>query len=231
MDGTLAMIQFVQNYEDLSTDRGYQFKFHCDKCGNGFMTEFQTSAIGMAESALKVAGSVFGGFFNAAGNSAYEIQRAIGGKAHDSALEQAVAEGKQHFHQCTRCGKWVCPDVCWNGDASMCDGCAPKFQQELASAHAHAKADVARQQLYEKAKKADFVSDVEMSAKAVARAPGPVAAAATCAAKCTACGVALGDGRFCPQCGAERRAAACSGCGAAIAPATHFCAQCGAHVG
>ncbi len=31
-------IAFVQNYQDLSTDRGYQFKFNCDHCNNGFMT-------------------------------------------------------------------------------------------------------------------------------------------------------------------------------------------------
>ena len=122
----MALIQFVQNYEDLSTDKGYQFKFHCDKCGNGFMTEFQTSALGMAESALRVAGNLFGGFLSTAGNSAYEIQRAVGGPAHDSALATAVEEGKTHFHQCTRCGKWVCPEVCWNGEAGMCDGSATK---------------------------------------------------------------------------------------------------------
>jgi hypothetical protein len=224
----MAMIQFVQNYEDLSTDHGYQFKFHCDKCGNGFMTEFQASAIGMAESALKVAGSVFGGFFNAAGNSAYEIQRAIGGKAHDSALEHAVSEGRQHFHQCTRCGKWVCPDVCWNGDANMCDGCAPKFQQELASAHAHAKADAARQQLYEKAQATNLVSNIEMNADAVVRGPGAVAGAAN---MCTGCGTALGDGRFCPQCGAERHAMGCPGCKAIVPKGSRFCASCGTRIG
>jgi hypothetical protein len=224
----MPLIEFVQNYEDLCTDQGYQFKFHCDKCGNGFMTGFKASTLGMAESALKVAGSVFGGFFNTAGNSAYEIQRAIGGKAHDSALEEAVAEGKKHFHQCTRCGKWVCPDVCWNGEASMCDGCAPKFQQEFASAHAHAKADAARQQLLAKAQATDFVADVDMSAKAVARAPGASAGAAN---KCTGCGAALGEGRFCQQCGAERHAYGCSGCGAVIPQGTHFCAQCGTKVG
>jgi hypothetical protein len=224
----MAMIQFVQNYEDLSTDHGYQFKFHCDKCGNGFMTEFQSSAIGMAESALRVAGSVFGGLFNAAGNSAYEIQRAIGGKAHDAALEHAVEEGKTYFHQCSRCGKWVCPDVCWNADSNMCDGCAPKFKQEVASAHAHAKADAARQQLYAKATATDLVGDVEMSAAAVARAPGPTAGAAN---KCTGCGAALGDGRFCQQCGAERHAMGCPGCGGVIPQGTHFCAQCGTRVG
>jgi RNA polymerase subunit RPABC4/transcription elongation factor Spt4 len=110
----------------------------------------------------------------------------------------------------------------------MCDGCAPKFQQELASAHAHAKADAARQQLYEKAQKTDFVADVDMSVAAVARAPGPDAGAAN---KCTGCGTALGDGRFCPQCGAERHAMGCPGCGAIVPKGTHFCAQCGSKVG
>jgi hypothetical protein len=224
----MALIQFVQNYEDLSTDKGYQFKFHCDKCGNGHMTAFQTSTLGMAESALRVAGSVFGGFFNTAGNSAYEIQRAIGGKAHDSALETAVEEGKKHFHQCTRCGHWVCPDVCWNGDANMCDACAPKFQQEFASAHAHAKADAARQQLYAKAQGTDFVADVDMKAGAFARAPGPQPGAANV---CTGCGAAVGDGRFCPHCGAERHALACPSCKSVVPKGTHFCAMCGTRVG
>ena len=67
----MALIQFVQNYQDLSTDRGYQFKFNCDHCNNGFMTGFQASAIGMAESALKVAGDLFGGMFASAGASAF----------------------------------------------------------------------------------------------------------------------------------------------------------------
>src|SRR5580704_6088654 len=220
----MSMIQFVQNYEDLSTDRGYQFKFHCDKCGNGFMTEFQTSAIGMAESALRVAGSVFGGIFSSAGNSAYEIQRAVGGKAHDSALAQAVEEGKKYFHQCTRCGKWVCPEVCWNGEANMCDACAPNFKEELASAHAHAKADAARQQLQEKAAATNLIGNVEMSADAVVHAPGAKGGAVN---KCTGCGAALGDGRFCQQCGVERHAMGCPGCGGVIPQGTHFCAQCG----
>src|SRR5258708_4661601 len=137
----MGLIQFVQNYEDLSTDRGFQFKFHCDKCGNGYMTRFQPSAIGMAESVLHIAGSVFGGLLNTVSNSAYEVQRAIGGPAHDSALEAAVREGKEYFHQCTRCGKWVCPEVCWNAEASLCDACAPNFQEEFAASHARAKAD------------------------------------------------------------------------------------------
>ena len=42
----MGLIQFVQNFQDLSTDRGYQFKFNCDKCGNGYMTEFRASVLG-----------------------------------------------------------------------------------------------------------------------------------------------------------------------------------------
>jgi hypothetical protein len=220
----MPLIQFVQNYEDLSTDRGYQFKFHCDKCQNGYMTRFQTSTIGMAESALRVAGSLFGGIFNTVGNSAYEIQRAVGGSAHDAALETAIAEGKQHFKQCTRCGRWVCPDVCWNTEASLCEGCAPKFKEELASAHAQAKVEAARVQLREKAKHTDYVADIDMSAGAVVQAPAPATAAAD---RCASCGADLGGGRFCPHCGTARQPAGCPGCGVPVQPNTRFCAGCG----
>src|SRR5437764_3503327 len=129
----IAMIQFVQNYDDLSTDRGFQFKFHCDKCGNGFMSHFQPSTLGTAGSLLRAAGDLFGGWASSAGNSAYEMQRAVGGKAHDEALMKAVAEGKEHFHQCSRCGRWVCPEVCWNANAGQCEDCAPDFQEEMAT--------------------------------------------------------------------------------------------------
>jgi len=224
----MGLIQFVQNYEDLSTDKGFQFKFHCDKCHNGYMTRFQASALGVAESALRVAGNLFGGFFNTASNSAYEVQRAIGGQAHDAALETAVQEGKEHFHQCTRCGKWVCPEVCWNAPAGLCEGCAPNFQEEMAAGQAQAKVEAAREQLREKARHTDYVGDVDMSAKAVVGAPGPTTVAAD---RCAGCGFALAQGaRFCPQCGAARRAPDCPGCGAPIQPNTKFCAQCGAKV-
>jgi hypothetical protein len=90
------MIQFVNNYEDLSTDKGYQFKFYCDKCGNGFMSRFQTSTLGVASSFLNAASSLLG-WGHSAGHSAYEIQRAVGGKAHDSALEIAVRKANRIF--------------------------------------------------------------------------------------------------------------------------------------
>ena len=253
----MAMIQFVQNYEDLSTDLGFQFKFHCDKCHNGYMSRFQASAVGMAGSALRAAGDIFGGFFGNAGNSAYEVQRAVGGKAHDEALMAAVQEGKQAFKQCGRCGKWVCPEVCWNPQANQCTDCAPKFEQEFAAHHAQAKAQASREQLIQKAQGTDYVAGVDMSASAYAAAmpapqqmqpqqqpmgqqqmqapPAPQGMAApqaqpqlaAGAAACGKCGTNLGAFKFCPNCGTPRLQPAASKCGAQLVPGMKFCGDCG----
>ena len=229
----MALIKFVRNYDDLSTDRGYQFKFHCDKCGNGYLSDFQTSTIGTAGSLLRAAGGLFGGWASSAGNSAYEIQRQVGGKAHDDALLKAVEEAKGHFRQCSRCGKWVCPEVCWNASAGQCEECAPDYNEELASSHAHAKAQATREQLDEKARSTDYVSKIDMSAGSVARAPQPSAqrqpAAVSAVANCASCGADVGRGKFCQECGAPARPArpSCNSCGHQPEGAPKFCPECG----
>ena len=226
----MGMIQFVNNYDDLSTDKGYQFKFYCDKCGNGYMSRFQPSVTGTAGSLLRAAGDIFGGWLSSAGNSAYEVQRAVGGKAHDEALQKAVEEGKTHFHQCSRCGKWVCPEVCWNAAAGQCEECAPDYQEEMASAHAHAKADATREQLNEKARATDYVSQVDMSAGSTLRAPGPAAQQqAAAAANCSGCGTEVGKAKFCPECGATTAPPrlTCRGCGHQPEGTPKFCPECG----
>jgi hypothetical protein len=224
-----GLIQFVQNYQDLSTDKGFQFKFFCDHCHNGFMTRFQTSAFGIAESALQVAGNLFGGVFRSASSSAYEVQRAIGGRAHDAALEEAVREAKGHFQQCSKCGQWVCPDVCWNAQANLCVRCAPNFDVSMAAEHAQAKVNAARQQLQDKAQHSDYVNEVDMGAKAVMAAPPRATADAS---RCGTCGGAMADGvRFCSQCGTPRVETRCPGCGADLAPNAKFCGQCGTRIG
>ena len=227
----MALVQFVSNYDDLSTDRGYQFKFHCDKCGNGYMSRFQASAIGTAVSLLRAAGDLFGGWASTAGNSAYDIQRSVGGKAHDDALAHAVEEGKQHFHQCSRCGKWVCPEVCWNANAGQCEECAPDYQEELASSHAQAKAEATREQLHERARQTDYASKIDMSAGAHVKAPARTSAtAAAQTLNCVSCGVDVGKAKFCPECGtpATRPRPSCQGCGHQPEAPTKFCPECGA---
>src|SRR6185295_19119632 len=149
----MATIEFTGNYDDLSTDRGYQFKFYCEKCGNGYMSTFKSSKLGLAASAASVAGNLFGGLFGRVSDTAYEIQRAVGGPAHDAALKEAVAEIRPLFKQCTRCGRWVCGPVCFNERAGLCEYCAPDMDEEIASAQAEA----AKQQAFDKAQQVDWM--------------------------------------------------------------------------
>jgi hypothetical protein len=228
----MALIQFVRNYDDLSNERGFQFKFHCDKCGNGYMTQFQNSSIGMAESLLNVASNLLGGWGRAAGGAAQEVERMVGGRMHDAALSQAVEEVRPNFRQCTRCGHWVCHQVCWNAEANLCEGCAPKFTEQLAANQAQAKALAAREQLLEKARTTDYVSTVDMSAGATLAAP--TAATNTQAAKhlCGQCGADVGAAKFCPECGkvvAQAAPANCPTCGEKTSGGK-FCGNCGTKI-
>ena len=211
------MLQFVANYDDLSTDKGYQFKFHCDKCRNGYISRYQTNTMGVASSLLNAAGSLFGGLFNEAGNAAYQMQRAVGGKAHDEALAVAVQEGKQHFKQCTRCGQWVCPEVCWNHQAGLCETCAPDEQEELAAQQARATSE----QIYTKTRAQDYTKEIDFFNR------GSIV-------QCPNCHARLAPGqKFCASCGNPVAAAAsaqgqfCTGCGASLQAGQQFCSGCG----
>jgi uncharacterized OB-fold protein len=209
----MSLIKFVANYDDLSTDRGYQFKFYCDKCHNGYLSPFQSSISGMAGGLLRAAGSLFGGVLGRVGDSTYEIQRAIGGKAHDDALIKAVDEAKQHFKQCSRCGKWVCPDVCWNHERGLCEGCAPDEREEIAAAQAQATSD----QIFQKARATNLTEHVDMEKKATAAI-----------GQCPGCGAKTTGSKFCPECGgALITSIKCKRCGAESSPSTLFCPECG----
>jgi len=207
----MSLIQFVDNYDDLSTDRGFQFRFHCDRCGNGHMSRFQASVVGTAGSLLRAAGGLFGGVFGQASESAYEIQRAVGGKAHDDALAAAVGEVKPSFTQCVRCGKWACNEICWNPARGLCTTCAPKTEVEIAAAQAGAQLE----QIREKVRSKDQTGGLDLDAPMVARCP-----------KCRA---QTSGGKFCPECGEPlARQDACAGCGVKLQPAAKFCPECGA---
>jgi len=228
----MALIQFVHNYDDLSTDRGYQFKFHCDKCGNGYMTQFQTSTIGMAESVLNVANSFLSGW-GGAGNAAHEVERAVGGRLHDAALAKAVEEVRPNFRQCTRCGRWVCHQVCWNAEANLCEQCAPNFTEQLAANQAQAKVDAARQQLEQKAGQTNYVGGVDMSAGSYVVAQTASTNTQSPKNLCGQCGAEVGSSKFCPECGkpvVKAGPSFCPQCGQKSS-GSKFCGNCGTKMG
>lgn len=206
----MASIPFTGNYQDLSTDKGYQFKFFCEKCQNGYMSTFRPSVMGLAASAAQAAGNLLGGIFGHAASGAYEIQRAVAGPAHDAALRQAVEEIAPLFKQCTRCGQWVCEPVCFNKKAQLCEGCAPDLDEELASAQAAA----AKEQAFDKARSVDWLRQRDV--------------AAVTGALCPQCGAKTQGGKFCPECGAALLAKRkCPHCGAEAEAKGRFCSECG----
>lgn len=206
----MATIEFTGNYDDLSTDKGFQFKFYCEKCHNGYMSTFQSSKLGLAASAMEVAGGLFGGVFGKVADSAYQVQRAVGGPAHDAALRTAVAEIKPLFKQCTRCGRWVCEPVCFNKKAQLCEWCAPDLDEEIAAAQAEA----AREQVIEKAREVNWTKGRDLSV--------------TAGALCKACGAKLTGGKFCAECGAPvSQKKHCVSCGAEAEGSPKFCPECG----
>jgi membrane protease subunit (stomatin/prohibitin family) len=206
----MAGIPFTDNYTDLSSNRGFQFKFFCRKCGNGYLSTFQINKLGAAADVANAAASLLGGIFGGAARSASALESMVAGPQHDAALKAAVQEISPQFKQCTRCGQWVCEPICWNQKAGLCEACAPDLDEEIAAAQAQA----ARDQVIEKVKAVDFVGHRDLAQAA--------------AAVCPKCGAKTQGGKFCPDCGAAISARKkCAACGAEADGAPKFCPECG----
>jgi hypothetical protein len=135
------------------------------------------------------------------------------GKGRDQALAKAVEEARPHFRHCSRCGKWVCPEHCWNHRKGLCESCAPDLDEELAAA----QAAVAAEQVWEKARAANLVADVDVTSEK--------------SAACPHCGGKPGAGKFCQECGQAVRPAKpkhCGECGSKVEAQSRFCTECGA---
>jgi hypothetical protein len=206
----MATIPFTDNYTDLSSNRGFQFKFFCQKCGNGYMSTFKANSLGTAASAAQALSGLFGGFLGGAAQSADALQQMVAGPQHDTALKNAVEEIRPIFKQCSRCGKWVCEPVCWNKKAGLCEGCAPDLDEEISSAQAQA----AKSQVIEKVRSVDYVGQRDLAQVA--------------AINCPKCGARTQGGKFCPECGttiAQKKK--CGSCGAMADGSPKFCPECG----
>lgn len=214
----MAAQGFTKNYRDHSNDNGYQFEFFCDKCGNGFRSSFKTSAMGVAASVLKAAGAIFGGSVRGAGWGADHLKDAFRGPAWDSAFKEAIDECRPKFRQCTLCGNWVCPEVCWNAERGLCEACAPNLGEHAPALQATAAVDQARQKIQE----SDQLRGADVTNAVVS------------VTSCAKCQASLAPGaKFCAQCGTSVAVAGpkfCSGCGGSLAPGARFCSGCGAGV-
>lgn len=206
----MALIQFTRNYSDLSTDRGFQFEFKCDRCGNGYQTRFEPTNIAAIGDIAEAAGNLLGGLFGTAASMAQGARSSAWEKAHDDAYVKAVQEAQPHFHKCKRCGHWV-DDDCWNPGRSMCKDCAPDLQEEYSSIQTQAAINDAQM----KAAQVEYTTADQFKQTIVAHCPN--------------CGQSLeGSPKFCPNCGqALASKKFCSNCGHELPPGAKFCADCG----
>jgi hypothetical protein len=208
----MATQEFTRNFTDHSNDLGFQFEFHCDKCGNGVRSSFVTNKAGVAAGLMGAASSLFGGFLGSAANASRQMKDMLRGPAWDEAFAKAAAECRPRFKQCNRCGAWVCPEICFNHERGLCQGCAPDLEKEAAAAQAQA----AVSQVNEKIAKIDQTGGFDPNARRTAACPH--------------CGAPAGAGKFCAECGQSLASdAPCAKCGAMVAAMAKFCPECGAH--
>jgi hypothetical protein len=212
----MAIQSFTKNHRDHSNDSGFQFEFFCDKCGSGFRSAFATNKLSVAAQLVKAAGSLFGGGMSRAGWGADQIKDVFRGPAWDAAFAGAIDACKPKFRQCSSCGLWVCPEICWNHTRNVCENCAPDLREHAAKA----QAQVAVAQILEQAKGADQTGGMDVRART-----------ATAAGQCPKCQAAVpAEAKFCGSCGTAVASAGkrhCTGCGIALNAGARFCSACG----
>lgn len=209
----MGLIKFVRNYDDESTERGFQFKFFCDRCGTGYHTLFKASATSMASEALDVASGLLGGVFGKVADVGDRVHSAAWESAHDRAFAEAIKQARPSFEQCPRCNNWVCAERCWNETRGLCKDCAPDLAVEMSAMQAEAAVEAAREVAHAAVSEQVAAQDFDEVVKAV----------------CPKCGAPVSGGKFCAQCGAPLAAEKfCTKCGSKIPAGSKFCPECGA---
>ena len=205
-------VPFTDNYTDHSTEAGYQFEFFCERCGNGYKSGFNASAVGIGGKVLRGLGGLLGGKLSNASYGADQMRDLTESQAKDKALTAAVQEVAPLFNQCHKCGQWVCKQICWNDEVGLCVNDAPKFEQEIAGMQAQAQL----QQVQQKISETDYTAGINVERRQVALCPN-------CKAE------APPSGKFCENCGQPLAGVpvVCSKCGTENQRGVKFCAECG----
>ncbi len=205
--------EFVKNYRDLSDDNGFQFEFFCDRCGNGYKSQYKSYTLAKVSSALSMASKFLGDIFGKGADVAKEAKSFQWHSEHDKAFFEAVEAAKPHFHRCPGCQQWVC-FKCWNDEASLCLNCAPRLVTETAKLKTKSEIEAAQRYFEEKVRKGGFIERVKKAEQTTVVCPN--------------CGKPTRPGKFCELCGAPLTKRFCPNCGAEVSLNARFCSNCGA---
>lgn len=214
---------FTRNYEDNSTEAGYQFTFYCDICNDGFKSTFIESSTYKTGRSMRMLGegaSVLGNLMGGrARNLAYTAQRSsnilserFNGRSpqwqreHEEAFVSAQEEARPHFRKCPNCNKYVCHS-CWNEDEGLCVNCAPRQDVYIAKARAEA-----------------MKRNIDEAGQGATVWQGEIESKTTI---CPVCHSPAGKGKFCSNCGASLELRTCPNCQSKLAVGVKFCGECG----
>lgn len=214
---------FTRNYNDRSTEAGFQFEFYCDCCGNGFLSTFrQSSTYGQRQKSQRfgrfasTVGSFLGGKASDLGWAVERGSDLVGDRFNDQspewrkeyelAFDEAQAEVRSQFVRCPSCNKWVCPS-CWNEEDGLCIDCAPREASYVAQARNKA-----------------MQRNIDEAAETATVWQGKIETRTTV---CPKCGKPAGSGKFCNYCGSPIGTNRCPNCGAEVALGLKFCGECG----
>ncbi len=220
------LTSFTRNYEDNSTEAGFQFTFYCDICGDGFRSSFIESETYKKGSLLRgigqgasILGSLLGGRISNLGYGAnragdilserFEGRSPEWQKEHEQAFERAKNEAVRHFQRCPSCNNYVCSH-CFNEDEGLCTECAPRQEVYVAKA----KAEALRR-------------NIDEAGAAATVWQGNIESKTTI---CPNCGKPAGSGKFCNNCGASMALKVCPNCGAQNSQTVRFCNNCGTNL-
>jgi hypothetical protein len=216
----MALQPFTDNYQDNSSESGFQFTFYCDVCREGYKTSFIESKTYKKAGLLRGLGKAISIGGSLLGTSAgYNVERGADilseryhgmspewRKEYEAAFALAQNEAKEHFKRCPKCTKWVCEND-FNEQQGLCTVCSPRENVEVAAA----KAEKMIQDIKEKAQQTQVFTGAIESKQTL----------------CPQCGKPAGEGKFCNNCGAPMSLIKCPKCGAKSQIGTKFCGECG----
>jgi hypothetical protein len=211
----MAELKFSDNYSDLSrqhgVNAGFQFEFHCERCGDAWRTDFVPYRSGQASGWLHKVGGLIGGMLGGVGEAVEGLAESGFYTSRDAEFRKAVEQAKVHFHRCAKCYQYVC-DQCFNKSNGLCLNCAPSAEVEIEAARAqgevYAAGEKAALEGIQRGKQLDVKRDRQLV--------------------CPGCGAETRGAKFCPECGFElAKKGTCPACSVAVSPGTKFCPECG----
>ena len=144
----MSLIQFTRNHNDHSTDKGYQFEFFCDRCHNGFMSEFRAFRHGHGVQRGAHAGQHLWRRAGQRGRLGLRDRTRGAGAGTRQGVSRGHRGSQTEFPPVSQMhAAGSAQATCWNAKRMLCFECAPDVETEMASAQVQAQVEQMKQKV------------------------------------------------------------------------------------